>query len=122
MPDPVVRNPPRRTLELWRGSTFKHEVVYYAGPTEDSGVQNLTDWNAELFIKVAPFASTDDPVVIAASPTEITMGSDGVIAIALEPSVTNAVEWDTAMYELVLISPSATRTIIARGTVLARGV
>lgn len=122
MPDPVVRNPPRRNLELWKGSTFKHEVVYYAGPTTDSGLQNLTGWSAELFVKSPPLGSSDAPTVLASSATEIAMGSDGVISITLDPAVTDGIDWDVMAYELVLIDPSADRTIVARGSLRARGI
>lgn len=102
--------PAKETLVIYQGATFYHRIIYKVA----GQIQDLTGYSASLPIKDK--AGGNVLLTLNTSNGGITLGgSSGTIDLLIDSTATNAITWNTAVYELRLTDGAARTDVIMNG-------
>lgn len=112
--------PAKFNLEVWRGATFTHRFTYYTGADDTTPPVDLTGWTATL--RVRP-TSTLDSILLTTENGGVELGGEsGTIDVLLDAGVTADLNWQTAVYELLLVDGDGETIPLVWGSLRVRGV
>lgn len=100
--------PAALNIVMRKGATF-NKVFTYKLQNPDTGVRtpvDLTDWSARMQIRLTT-DTPDPPILDLESPAGIVLGDeDGTIQPIITDDVSAAWDFESAVYDLELISPA----------------
>jgi hypothetical protein len=125
--------PEKHTFTIWKGATFFELLTLYE-TMDRTQPRDLTGYSAEMIIRKAPNDETNKYLTLAtlnnADPATngctINLPSgesyQGQIQLKIIPSVTRAISWKSAVYDLTITSPDGVTDALLYGGIKVNGV